>query len=435
MKPIYAILFVATLVWACNNIEDAGPAGKETFVKFYHGPYSYTGVEIESIPDGFAILGNLTVADDSVVATLIRTDKSGNPIEEPSYYPGCTAKALHALIDDLGQLTGYVILGDSIKIDPNANKVGNIEVYKTRILRVNASGAIQAEKIYGDNLQDTSRVLVDFKGNTLTTNADGEIIVLGNYREDLSRPEKSFVVGLDLNLTQNWYKSYDLIDAGQTDYNYVNSRSIHAKGVNLIWATSILKNSGEFADSYLAIPVVEQQSTFRNFSQMGETSSQLFLARDIKPSTITGYGVVGTRGSTDGSNANVFFARVDAAGNFVDESTRYFDGVLSPQREEVTFDQSESQDAGEAIAATPDGGFILAGTTKIGSNSTDIFLIKVDYDGNVIWTKILGGSGEETVSSVICDSDGNLIISGTNNLEGLSSIFLMKTDSEGELKK
>ncbi|HEY3404751.1 MAG TPA: hypothetical protein VGK59_15280 [Ohtaekwangia sp.] len=433
MKSIYAILFLTTLVWACNNIEDAEPAAKNTFIKFYHGPYSYTSVEVERIPDGYAVLGNMTISDDSVVATLIRTDENGNPAGEIQYYPGCTAKSLQVLQNG-DQVSGYVILGDSIKVDPNASKVGNILVYATRILLVNTSGTIQSTRTYRDDSQDTSRVLIDYRGNTLTTNENNELIILGNYREDLSRPEKSFVVALDFNLNQQWYKTYDLIDVGQTDYNYVNAKSIHAKQGNLIWASSILKSTGEFSDSYLAIPFVEAESTFKNFSMMGETSSQLFYATDIKPSNGPGYGVVGTRASTDGSNANMFFARVDGFGNFVAESTRYFDGVLSQQNEAIDFTASESQDTGESITSTPDGGFVLAGSTKIGSNSTDIFLIKVNSSGDILWNKILGGSGEETISSIISDSDGNLTISGTNNLGGLSSIFLMKTDSKGELK-
>lgn len=433
MKSAGAILFLILLLGACHNMEDASPAGKDTFVKFYHAPYSFTSVEVESIPGGYAILGNMIIANNNVRGALIQTDKNGNQLGDIAYFEGCTAKSLQPIIH-AGSLSGYVILGDSIKIDPNASKVGNIEVYKTRILLVNTNGNILAEKKYSDNAHDTARVLIDFKGNSLTTNANNEIIVLGNYREDLARPEKTFVAALDENLVEQWYKTYDLIDAGQIDYNYVNARSIHAKAGNLIWASSILKTTGEFSDSYLAIPYVQEASTFKNFSQLGETSSQLFLVRDIKPSASVGYGVVGTRGNTNGTNTNIFFARVDGAGNFINGSEHYYDGVLSAQNESVAFNQSESMDTGEAIADTPDGGFVLAGSTKIGSNSTDIFLIKVRSNGTVSWTKILGGSGDEMVSSILCDEDGNLIISGTNNLEGLSSIFLIKTDSKGELK-
>ena len=439
MKSVYAILLVTTLAWACNNVEDATPANKNTFTKFYHGPYSYTSVEVESVPDGFALLGNMTISDDSVVATLIRTDKDGNQTGDVQYYPGHTAKSLQALVNG-ESVSGYVILCDSIKVDPNASRVGNILVYLTRILLVNASGTIQTTKRYSDNLKDTSRVLIDYRGNTLTLSdkgtdddSDDEIIILGNFREDLSKPEKSFVTALDFNLVEQWKKEYDLIDAGQTDYNYVNSRSIHARQGNLIWASSILKSTAQFSDSYLAIPFVEEGSTFKNFSQLGETSVQLFQARDIKPSAISGYGIAGTRGNIDGSNANVFFARVDAVGNFIGGSERYFDGVLSMPNEGIEAAESESQDIGESITATPDGGFVLAGSTKIGSNSADIFLVKVDSGGEMVWSRIFGGSGDETVSSILSDDEGNLIISGSNNLGGLSSIFLIKTNSKGQL--
>ena len=94
-------------------------------------------------------------------------------------------------------------------------------------------------------------------------------------------------------------------------------------------------------------------------------------------------------------------------------------------------------DEGEAIAATKDG-FVLAGSfTTIpakGKGGKDIFLVKVDDLGNMLWAKTFGGSGDETVSVVRETDDGGLIICGTNTLGGYSSIFLIRTDKNGELK-
>lgn len=428
---------VVLLVWGCNNIDNASPSKNNTFIKFFHDAYSVSGVEVEVLPDGYALLGNIQVADDSVATVVIRTDKQGIQVGTTSYFPGTSAKSFEVLYSG-DQVSGYLILGDSIKIDPDASRVGDIEIYSTRLLKVDVNGNIMDRFNYSDTSQDTTRVKIDYKGNSLVINDldPPQIIVLGSFREDLGRPEKSFVAALNLNLVPQWYKEYDLLDAGQVDYNYVNARSVHYRNTFIVWASAILKPTQGFNDSYLAVPFIKEGSVFNNFSRFGETSSQLFLARDIQPASTAsfGYGVIGTRGQTDGSGANMFFVRVDATGSFVPGSERYFDGSLSKTNVSVAVTESETQDQGEALTATSDGGFVLAGSTQSGNSARNIYLVKVNAAGDVLWNRIIGGEGDEVVSSIREESDGSIVISGTNNLSGLSSVFLVKVNKNGELK-
>lgn len=62
---------------------------------------------------------------------------------------------------------------------------------------------------------------------------------------------------------------------------------------------------------------------------------------------------------------------------------------------------------------TPDGGFILVANTNKGSiGSDDIALIKTDANGNVQWNKIFGGSGKDQPRCVRSCKDHGYIISG-----------------------
>lgn len=80
------------------------------------------------------------------------------------------------------------------------------------------------------------------------------------------------------------------------------------------------------------------------------------------------------------------------------------------------------EDRDPYIASTMDGGFILAGTSRspIGgdktegnkNSSTDFWLVKIDGAGQKIWDKTLGGDKSENVSSIISDTEGNFIING-----------------------
>lgn len=60
--------------------------------------------------------------------------------------------------------------------------------------------------------------------------------------------------------------------------------------------------------------------------------------------------------------------------------------------------------------------------------------MKVDPNGNLIWKKIIGGTGGETVATIHETEDRGLLICGTNTVNGIPSIFLIKTDQNGELK-
>jgi Secretion system C-terminal sorting domain len=92
-------------------------------------------------------------------------------------------------------------------------------------------------------------------------------------------------------------------------------------------------------------------------------------------------------------------------------------------------------DKGRSIIQTDDGGYIFVGLTySIGSGSSDAWLIKTDADGEEVWSQTFGGVDFETAYSVELTTDGGYVICGRTESfgEGQSDIWLIKTDSEGE---
>ena len=96
-----------------------------------------------------------------------------------------------------------------------------------------------------------------------------------------------------------------------------------------------------------------------------------------------------------------------------------------------------NNDEGWAIDRTLDGGFILAGyTTSFSSNNwSDIYIIKTDANGEVIWTKTMGDTLDEYASDIKQLQDGNFIIAGYGRINSPNhyDAFLIKIDQNGNV--
>ncbi|MEO8760028.1 MAG: T9SS type A sorting domain-containing protein [Bacteroidia bacterium] len=100
-----------------------------------------------------------------------------------------------------------------------------------------------------------------------------------------------------------------------------------------------------------------------------------------------------------------------------------------------------SDDFGQAVQQTADGGYIVAGYTGSFSadGNNDVYLLKTDANGNLTWSKTYGGAYGDYAFAVKQTTDGGYIISGTTSSFGISpygnvnDVYVLKTNSSGVL--
>ncbi len=93
-------------------------------------------------------------------------------------------------------------------------------------------------------------------------------------------------------------------------------------------------------------------------------------------------------------------------------------------------------DTGVQFCETSDGGYVIAGCTKSsGSGGYDILVLKINSSGNILWAKTFGGSGDEEANSMCKTSDGGYLVAGYTNSfgSGSSDIFVLKLDDSGNI--
>jgi hypothetical protein len=87
------------------------------------------------------------------------------------------------------------------------------------------------------------------------------------------------------------------------------------------------------------------------------------------------------------------------------------------------------------VSFTSDSGYIITGFKSEPGHSADVFLLKLDNNGEFKWVKNFGSSYYEEGLSVQQTIDGGYMVAGSKNASGRSSDFyLIKTNSDGDLE-
>ncbi len=144
-------------------------------------------------------------------------------------------------------------------------------------------------------------------------------------------------------------------------------------------------------------------------------------ARAVKQTADGGYIVAGYSYSFGGGDADVWLVKTNSSGD-----TLWTRTYGSPNGDEHAFD----------ILIAPDSGYILVGTTEsFGAGPYDVYVIRTDADGDTLWARWFGGASSDRGQAAYQTNDGNIVIVGDTYSYGAgeSDVYLLKIDMDGNM--
>ncbi len=100
---------------------------------------------------------------------------------------------------------------------------------------------------------------------------------------------------------------------------------------------------------------------------------------------------------------------------------------------EHTYPITDTRIFGQSITSVSDGNYLATGYLRYADESEDVFLTKINPDGEEIWTSIIEAPGKDRGFQAIESSDGGFAIVGWTEdiISAQRDIYLLKTDANG----
>lgn len=141
---------------------------------------------------------------------------------------------------------------------------------------------------------------------------------------------------------------------------------------------------------------------------------------DVKQTLDNGYIITGSTSSFGQGNTDLYLLKIDSIGN------RKFQTSFGNYNNEV----------GKSVLQLSDSSYVAVGyTNSTGFGGYDIFLLKTDKNGNLLWQKTIGGSDWDFAYSLQSTFDGGFVVAGTTYSFGHGNAdgYVVKTDGSGNV--
>ena len=286
---------------------------------------------------------------------------------------------------------GYIVAGGTLSFSDNE------EVY---LIKIDAMRDTEWSKIFGGSQLD--------QANSVRQTSDGGYILAG-FTESFGVGGRDFyLIKTNSDGDEEWSRTY-----GGSDDDCAYSVIQTPDDGYFIAGTTYSFGAGRM-DIYI---IKTDADGIEQWSRaLGGPQSD--GAKAAQQTSDGGYILAGGTMSAGAGVDDIYLVKTDADGN---------------EQWSMTFGGSD-YDLAESVTQTSDGGYLVAGVTRsFGAGHEDVYLVMTDPDGNEMWHKTFGGSEVDAAYSAQQIADGNYIIAGMTGSFGDEDgdVYIIKIDPDG----
>lgn len=321
-------------------------------------------------------------------AWLIKMDEKGE-VQWSNTYGGSNYDGALSVVQTSDG--GYALAGWTRSLGAGADDFWLVKTY--------ANGTIQWEKAYGGTDYDAACSVIQAN--------DGGYAMAG-YTGPWGGNYDYWLVKTDSDGNMQWNRTYD---TGQKN-RATSLLQTPDNGYAMVGYTE-----SSLGSKFLLVKTDQDGNAQWNKTYGQENRGQ--QANSMVQTADGGYAIAG-----DGSDG-FFLVRTDVDGTMIWNRT-YGSNISHAQ----------------SIVRTDDGGFAVGGFIPYGFGGhsgfggNDFLLIKMDSNGNMQWSNVYGGSGNDLAYSMIPTEDGGYVLAGFTDSfgSGIWDVWIVKTDVECGLK-
>jgi len=363
----------------------------------YGGEKPDVGYSVQQTNDGgYIVAGSSYQSGEHSDVYLLKTDTYGDTLWTKTYWDWSTN---HDWGYSVQQTTdgGYIITGE------NSSFGGTGKRYAF-LIKTDNNGDTSWIKMYGG-------IANDIVGYSVQQTTDGGYVLTGSIWS-LENGKDVYLIKTDHFGDTLWTRSFGRCD---NEIGYSVQQTID-NGFIIAGVTNSCDSDTIRSHVYLIKTDNNGDTLWTKIYRENDHD----VGRSVQQTTDGGYIIAGVTNSWWGEDIyDVYLIKTYSNGDTL--WTRTLGG--------------ESNDEAYSVQQTTDGGYIVAGSSDItgsGYTTYDIFLLKLDYNGDTIWSKTFGGKDTDIGRSVQQTIDGGYIITGwTFPNSNYADIYLIKTDENG----
>lgn len=289
---------------------------------------------------------------------------------------------------------GYLIAGLSYSNDGDVSNAGG----NTWLVKTNDSGTLEWQRNYLPLLHFSNP-------QSILLTKDSGYLLAGYARSNVNGRSYTYIIRIDDTGNVLWQKNIDS--------SYYSAQLIATRDGGYMLGTSADTTfpgaHGKY--DYALVKLDSNGGIQWRMTYGGPGEDRLRMVRQTSDGGYIMAGEVYIGGSVKGSlpNTDYYVYKTDS------------NGIIEWQRNYGGFEADIAYD----IQQTPEGGYIIAGTSRsfegdvsgnhsLNADAGDAWIVKINDKGAIQWQKALGGTGDESATSILLTSDGDYVIGGYN---------------------